>query len=110
MQPKTHAKIIYLCNVIGPIICIPIFLVLIIKATIEYNALPIFLFFVFVILFIYIFRFIPIRCAAPNCNSRMGWTQTYISTFYVKLNYHCKVCDYSYENTSFVLFPGEPLN
>jgi hypothetical protein len=110
MQPKTHAKIIYLCNVIGPIICIPIFFVLIIKATIEYSALPIFLFFVFIILFIYFLRFIPIRCAAPNCNSRMAWTQTYISTFYVKLNYHCTVCGYFYENTSFVLFPGELPN
>lgn len=110
MQPKTHAKIIYSCNVIGPIICIPIFLVLIIKATIEYSALPILLFFVFIILLIYILRFIPIRCTAPNCNSRMEWTQTYISSFTVKLNYHCKACGYFYENSSFVLFPGEPPN
>jgi hypothetical protein len=110
MQPKTHAKIINSCNVIGPIICIPIYSVLIIKATIEYRALPIFLFFVFIILFIYILWFIPIRCTAPNCNSRMEWTKIYISTFSVKLNYQCKVCGYFYEKTSFVLFPGEPPN
>lgn len=110
MQPKTHAKIIYSGNAIGPIICIPILLVLIIKATIEYSALPIFLFFVFIILFIYILRFIPIRCTAPNCNSRMEWTETYISTFSVKLIYHCKACGYFYEKTSFVLLPGEPPN
>ena len=108
MQPKTHAKIIYACNVIGPIICIPIFLVLIIQATIDYSALPIFLFFVFIILFIYILRFILIRCTAPNCNSRMEWTEIYISTFSVKHNYHCKAFGYFYEKTSFVLFPGEP--
>jgi hypothetical protein len=34
MQPKTHAKIINSCNVIGPTICIPIYFFLIIQATI----------------------------------------------------------------------------
>jgi glucan phosphoethanolaminetransferase (alkaline phosphatase superfamily) len=110
MQPKTHAEIINVCNIIIPIICIPVFIVLVIKATIEYDALPIFLFFVFIILLIYLLRFIPIRCSAPNCNSRMELTETYISTFTIKLNYHCKACGSSYEKTSFVLFPGELPN
>jgi len=110
MQPKTHAKIIHSCNVIGPIICIPIFFFLVIKATVDYSALPIFVFIVFIILLIYSLRLIPIRCSMQNCNGRMEWTQTYISEFNVKINYHCKVCGYIYENTSFVLFPGEPSN
>lgn len=54
MQPKTHAEIINLSNIAGPIVCIPVLFVLIIKASIYYSALPIFLFFVFIILFIYI--------------------------------------------------------
>lgn len=110
MHPKTHAEIINGCNIIIPIICLPVFIVLVIRATIEYDALPIFLFFVLIILFIYLLRFIPIRCSAPNCSSRMELTESFISTFTIKLNYHCKVCGSSYEKTSFVLFPGEPLN
>lgn len=110
MQPKTHAKIIYGCNVIGPIIGIPLYFALIIKAMIENSVLPVFLFFVFIILFIYILRYIPSRCKAPNCNSRMELTETYISTFSVKLNYQCKACGYFYEKSSFVLFPGEQPN
>ena len=106
MQPKTHAKIIYGCNVIVPIIGIPLYFALIIEAMIEYSVLPIFLFFVFIILFIYILRYIPIRCKAPNCNSRMELTETYISTFSVKLNCQCKACGNFYETTSFVLLPG----
>jgi hypothetical protein len=110
MQPRTHPEIVYISNILGPIICIPGLFVLVIKATIDYNALPIFLFFVFIILLIYVLRLIPVKCATLNCNSRMEWTQTYIDTFSAKLNYKCKACGSIYEKTSFVLFPGEPPN
>jgi hypothetical protein len=81
MQAKTHVKIINSCNIFGPMICIPVFMVLIIKAIIEYSALPIFLFCGVIILFIYIIRFIPIRCTAPNCYSRMEWTDIHLHVF-----------------------------
>ena len=110
MRPETHAKIICLCNIVSPIISIPIFFLLIIKASIDFNALPIFLFISFIIMFIYILRHIPIRCTAQNCKSKMEWTQSYISTFSIKLYYRCKSCGSFYEKISFMLFPGEPPN
>ena len=108
MQPKTHAKLMKMNNLVWPIVGIPMCFILIIIAISNKNVMPLLMFIVFIILLNIILWNLPVHCEEPCCNSRAEKTKTYISTFEVRLHYQCIVCNSFYETIIFELLPGEP--